>query len=99
MRLLWRLCIWAGRRNLCAWRHAGHWGNGAGPETIEPVHMLVGREMLLWRGQTSVIRQIGILFAGPTETMVIADETVDAKCAQQTFWDRQNMAIIHLLSC
>ncbi|MGI9400406.1 MAG: histidinol dehydrogenase [Rhizobiaceae bacterium] len=55
-----------------------------GTETIEPVHMLVGPgNAFVAEAKRQLYGQVGIdLFAGPTETMVIADETVDAElCA------------------
>jgi sulfopropanediol 3-dehydrogenase len=55
-----------------------------GTETIEPVHMLVGPgNAYVAEAKRQLFGKVGIdLFAGPTETMVIADETVDAEiCA------------------
>ena len=55
-----------------------------GTETIEPVHMLVGPgNAFVAEAKRQLFGKVGIdLFAGPTETMVIADETVDAEiCA------------------
>jgi sulfopropanediol 3-dehydrogenase len=55
-----------------------------GTETIEPVHMLVGPgNTFVAEAKRQLFGKVGIdLFAGPTETMVIADETVDAElCA------------------
>ena len=55
-----------------------------GTETIEPVHMLVGPgNAYVAEAKRQLFGRVGIdLFAGPTETMVIADETVDAEiCA------------------
>ena len=55
-----------------------------GTETIAPVHMLVGPgNAFVAEAQRQLFGRVGIdLFAGPTETMVIADETVDAElCA------------------
>ena len=55
-----------------------------GTETIEPVHMLVGPgDAFVAEAKRQLFGRVGIdLFAGPTETMVIADETVDAElCA------------------
>ena len=48
-----------------------------GTETIEPVHMLVGPgNAFVAEAKRQLFGQVGIdLFAGPTETMVIADET------------------------
>lgn len=57
---------------------------GLGTETIEPVHMLVGPgNAYVAEAKRQLYGRVGIdLFAGPTETMVIADETVDAElCA------------------
>ena len=55
-----------------------------GTETIEPVHMLVGPgNAFVAEAKRQVFGRVGIdLFAWPTETMVIADDTVDAEiCA------------------
>ena len=55
-----------------------------GTQTIEPVHMLVGPgNAFVAEAKRQLFGRVGIdLFAGPTETMVIADETVDAEiCA------------------
>ena len=55
-----------------------------GTETIKPVHMLVGPgNAFVAEAKRQLFGRVGIdLFAGPTETMVIADETVDAElCA------------------
>ncbi|WP_420859907.1 histidinol dehydrogenase [Marivivens marinus] len=55
-----------------------------GTETIEPVHLLVGPgNAFVAEAKRQLFGRVGIdLFAGPTETMVIADETVDAEmCA------------------
>ncbi len=55
-----------------------------GTETIEPVHMLVGPgNAFVAEAKRQLYGRVGIdLFAGPTETMVIADETVDGElCA------------------
>ncbi len=55
-----------------------------GTETINPVHMLVGPgNAFVAEAKRQLFGRVGIdLFAGPTETMVIADETVDAElCA------------------
>lgn len=57
---------------------------GIGTETIDPVHMLVGPgNAFVAEAKRQLFGRVGIdLFAGPTETMVIADETVDAElCA------------------
>ncbi len=55
-----------------------------GTETIEPVHMLVGPgNVYVAEAKRQLYGRVGIdLFAGPTETMVIADQTVDGElCA------------------
>ena len=55
-----------------------------GTEMIEPVHMIVGPgNAYVAEAKRQLYGRVGIdLFAGPTETMVIADETVDAEiCA------------------
>lgn len=55
-----------------------------GTETMNPVHMLVGPgNAFVAEAKRQLFGRVGIdLFAGPTETMVIADETVDAEmCA------------------
>ena len=55
-----------------------------GTQTIEPVHMIVGPgNAFVAEAKRQLFGRVGIdLFAGPTETMVIADDTVDAElCA------------------
>ena len=55
-----------------------------GTETINPVHMIVGPgNAFVAEAKRQLFGRVGIdLFAGPTETMVIADDTVDAElCA------------------
>ena len=55
-----------------------------GTETIDAVHLLVGPgNAFVAEAKRQLFGRVGIdLFAGPTETMVIADETVDAElCA------------------
>ena len=59
-------------------------GMAIGTETIEPVHMLVGPgNAFVAEAKRQLFGRVGIdLFAGPTETMVIADDTVDGElCA------------------
>ncbi|TJZ80717.1 histidinol dehydrogenase [Paracoccus hibiscisoli] len=52
-----------------------------GTATITPVHMLVGPgNAFVAEAKRQLYGRVGIdLFAGPTETMVIADDTVDAE--------------------
>ena len=55
-----------------------------GTETIKPVHMLVGPgNAFVAEAKRQLFGKVGIdLFAGPTETMIIADTTVDPEiCA------------------
>jgi len=55
-----------------------------GTATIDPVHMLVGPgNAFVAEAKRQLFGRVGIdLFAGPTETMIIADTTVDAElCA------------------
>ena len=55
-----------------------------GTESLAPVHMLVGPgNAYVAEAKRQLYGRVGIdLFAGPTETMVIADDTVDAElCA------------------
>ncbi|MEM7254296.1 MAG: histidinol dehydrogenase [Pseudomonadota bacterium] len=55
-----------------------------GTETIDPVDMLVGPgNMFVAEAKRQLFGRVGIdLFAGPTETLVIADETMDGElCA------------------
>ncbi|MCP5075824.1 MAG: histidinol dehydrogenase, partial [Rhodobacteraceae bacterium] len=55
-----------------------------GTQTIDPVHLLVGPgNAFVAEAKRQLFGRVGIdLFAGPTETMVIADKTVDAEiCA------------------
>ncbi len=60
-----------------------------GTETIDPVDMLVGPgNAYVAEAKRQLFGRVGIdLLAGPTETMVIADETVDAElCATDLLW-------------
>lgn len=52
-----------------------------GTESLEPVHMLVGPgNAFVAEAKRQLYGRVGIdLFAGPTETQVIADDTVDAE--------------------
>ena len=55
-----------------------------GTESVRPVHMLVGPgNAFVAEAKRQLYGRVGIdLFAGPTETMVIADDTVDSElCA------------------
>ncbi|WP_120632145.1 histidinol dehydrogenase [Ruegeria sp. EL01] len=55
-----------------------------GTQSIDPVHMIVGPgNAFVAEAKRQLFGRVGIdLFAGPTETMVIADNTVDAEmCA------------------
>ena len=55
-----------------------------GTESIDPVHMLVGPgNAYVAEAKRQLFGRVGIdLFAGPTETLLIADDTVDAEmCA------------------
>ncbi|MEP5003710.1 MAG: histidinol dehydrogenase, partial [Paracoccaceae bacterium] len=55
-----------------------------GTQTLDPVHMLVGPgNAFVAEAKRQLFGRVGIdLFAGPTETMVIADDTVDGElCA------------------
>jgi len=55
-----------------------------GTDSIEPCHMIVGPgNAFVAEAKRQLFGRVGIdLFAGPTETMVIADDTVDAEmCA------------------
>ena len=57
-----------------------------GTSTIDPVHMLVGPgNAYVAEAKRQLFGRVGIdLFAGPTETMIIADETVDGElCATE----------------
>ena len=67
-----------------------------GTETIEPVHMLVGPgNAFVAEAKRQLYGRVGIdLFAGPTETMVIADHTVDAELCATDLLVRQSMDII-----
>ena len=59
-------------------------GMALGTQTINPVHMLVGPgNAFVAEAKRQLFGRVGIdLFAGPTETMLIADDTVDAElCA------------------
>jgi sulfopropanediol 3-dehydrogenase len=78
-------CIWAARTKSTSWaasRPSAPWRSG--PQTIAPVDMLVGPgNAFVAEAKRQLYGRVGIdLFAGPTETMVIADDTVDAElCA------------------
>jgi sulfopropanediol 3-dehydrogenase len=52
-----------------------------GTESLEPVHMLVGPgNAFVAEAKRQLFGRVGIdLFAGPTETLVIADDSVDAE--------------------
>ena len=52
-----------------------------GTQTVDPVHMLVGPgNAFVAEAKRQLFGRVGIdLFAGPTETLVIADDTVDAE--------------------
>ena len=52
-----------------------------GTQSLDPVHMLVGPgNAFVAEAKRQLYGRVGIdLFAGPTETMVIADDTVDAE--------------------
>ncbi len=66
-----------------------------GTETIEPVHMLVGPgNAFVAEAKRQLFGRVGIdLFAGPTETMVIADETPSTPSfARPICWGRPSMA-------
>ena len=55
-----------------------------GTQSLDPVHMIVGPgNAFVAEAKRQLFGRVGIdLFAGPTETMVIADDTVDAEmCA------------------
>jgi len=55
-----------------------------GTQTVDPVHMIVGPgNVFVAEAKRQLFGRVGIdLLAGPTETMVIADDTVDAElCA------------------
>ena len=69
-----------------------------GTETISPIDMLVGPgNAFVAEAKRQLYGRVGIdLFAGPTETLVIADVTVDAEIVQQIFWAKQSMARHHL---
>ena len=73
-----------------------------GTETINPVHMLVGPgNAFVAEAKRQLFGRVGIdLFAGPTETMVIADETVDAElCATDLLGQAEhgyNLSLIHI---
>jgi sulfopropanediol 3-dehydrogenase len=65
-----------------------------GTETIAPVDMLVGPgNAFVAEAKRQLYGRVGIdLFAGPTETLVIADETVDGEMCATTCWARPNTA-------
>jgi hypothetical protein len=67
-----------------------------GTETIKPVDMLVGPgNAFVAEAKRQLYGRVGIdLFAGPTETMLIADETVDAEICAIDLLARPSMATI-----
>ena len=72
-----------------------------GTETIEPVDMLVGPgNAFVAEAKRQLFGRVGIdLFAGPTETLMIADETSMARCAPRTCWARPSTARTLPRSC
>ncbi len=62
-----------------------------GTESIKPVDMIVGPgNAYVAEAKRQLYGKVGIdLFAGPTETMVIADDTVDGEYVLLTYWDKQ----------
>jgi sulfopropanediol 3-dehydrogenase len=70
-----------------------------GTQTIKPVDMLVGPgNAFVAEAKRQLFGRVGIdLFAGPTETMVIADETVDARSARPTCSGRPSTDTTHRL--
>jgi sulfopropanediol 3-dehydrogenase len=72
------------RRDPGAGRRAGVVAMAVGTQTIAPVDMLVGPgNMYVAEAKRQLYGRVGIdLFAGPTETLVIADDTADGEmCA------------------
>jgi sulfopropanediol 3-dehydrogenase len=72
------------RRDPGARRRAGRGGHGRRHPSIAPVDMLVGPgNMFVAEAKRQLFGRVGIdLFAGPTETLVIADDSVDGElCA------------------
>ena len=72
-----------------------------GTETFRPVDMLVGPgNAYVAEAKRQLYGKVGIdLFAGPTETLVIADDTADAKCAPPTCSGRPSTARLRRRSC
>ena len=67
---------------------------GVGTETFQPVDMLVGPgNAYVAEAKRQLYGKVGIdLFAGPTEILVIADETPTPRCARPTCWARPSTA-------
>ena len=68
-----------------------------GTETIDPVDMLVGPgNMFVAEAKRQLFGRVGIdLFAGPTETLVIADETVDGElCAADLLGQAEHVQVM-----
>ena len=73
-----------------------------GTESIKPVDMLVGPgNAFVAEAKRQLFGRVGIdLFAGPTETLIIADETVDGEmCATWTCSARRNTVRPRRRSC
>ena len=69
------------RRNLRAGGRSGSCGHGAGTQTIAPVDMLVGPgNAYVAEAKRQLFGKVGIdLLAGPTEVLVIADDSADRR--------------------
>ncbi len=80
-----RRCIWAAPTRSTCWAASRRWRRWrSAPTTFKPVDMLVGPgNAYVAEAKRQLYGQVGIdLFAGPTEILVIADETADAEmCA------------------
>ena len=62
--------------------------------------MLVGPgNAFVAEAKRQLFGRVGIDLFRPTETMVIADETVDAELCTVIYWGRLNMVIIRQLLC
>ena len=72
-----------------------------GTETFEPVDMLVGPgNAYVAEAKRQLFGKVGIdLFAGPTEILVIADDSADAECARPICWARPSTARPRRRSC
>ena len=72
-----------------------------GTQTVSPVDVIVGPgNAFVAEAKRQLFGRVGIdLFAGPTETLVIADETVDGELCAPICWGRPSTGRIHRRCC